>query len=72
LPPFIRGRGPVTLRPYEQPPDTTRCFAIHLSSTADVTYDPQWGYPVTIQTGGRADAIDDEISVAVTSFQEGR
>ena len=42
------------------------------SRNVDVTYDPQWGYPVTIKTGGRADAIDDEISVAVTSFHEGR
>ena len=38
----------------------------------DVTYDPQWGYPVTIATGGRANTMDDEVSVAVTSFHEGR
>jgi len=42
------------------------------SRNVDVTYDPQWGYPVTIATGGRADTIDDEMSFAVTSFQEGR
>jgi hypothetical protein len=42
------------------------------SENVDITYDPQWGYPVTIQTGGDPDAIDDEISVAVTSFHEGR
>lgn len=42
------------------------------SQNVDVTYDPQRNYPVTISTGGRADAMDDEISIAVTSFQEGR
>ena len=42
------------------------------SENVDVTYDPQWGYPVTIQTGGDPNAIDDEISAAVTSFHEGR
>ncbi len=42
------------------------------SGNVDVTYDPQWGYPVTIATGGDPNAIDDEISVAVTSFHEGR
>ena len=42
------------------------------SQNVDVTYDPQWGYPLTIATGGRADAVDDELSLAVTSFQEGR
>jgi hypothetical protein len=42
------------------------------SRNVDVTYDPQWGYPLTIATGGEADAIDDELSLAVTSFQEGR
>ncbi len=42
------------------------------SANVDVTYDPQWGYPVTIKTGGDLNAIDDEISVAVTKFQEGR
>jgi hypothetical protein len=42
------------------------------SQNVDVTYDPQWGYPLTIATGGEADAVDDERSLAVTSFQEGR
>ena len=46
--------------------------ALYGSRNVDVTYDPQWGYPVTIKTGGRADAMDDEMSLAVTSFQEGR
>ena len=42
------------------------------AQNVDVTYDPKWGYPLTIATGGRADAVDDELSLAVTSFQEGR
>ena len=47
-------------------------IALYGSRNVDVTYDPQWGYPVTIATGGDPNAIDDEISVAVTSFHEGR
>ena len=51
---------------------THALIAQYGSRNVEVTYDPEWGYPVTIQTGGDADAIDDEISVAVTSFHEGR
>lgn len=51
---------------------THALIAKYGSQNVEVTYDPEWGYPVTIQTGGDADAIDDEISVAVTSFHEGR
>jgi hypothetical protein len=47
-------------------------IALYGSRNVDVTYDPQWGYPLTIATGGAADAVDDELSLAVTSFQEGR
>ena len=30
------------------------------------------GYPVTIETGGDANTEDDELTLAVTSFEEGR
>ena len=49
-----------------------RLIGLYGSRNVDITYDPQWGYPVTIATGGDADAIDDELSLTVTSFQEGR
>jgi hypothetical protein len=47
-------------------------IALYGSRNVDITYDPQWGYPVTIQTGGLEEAIDDEHSLTFISFQEGR
>ncbi len=46
--------------------------ARHGAGRVHVTYDPEWGYPLTIETGGDADTADDELSLTVTSFQEGR
>lgn len=46
--------------------------ARHGAGAVDVTFDPEWGYPVTIETGGDADTMDDELTLAVTSFEEGR
>ena len=36
------------------------------------TFDPRWGYPVSIESNGEADTIDDEISLNVTAFREVR
>ena len=47
-------------------------IAEHGSDNVEVSYDPQWGYPMTIVTGGEANAVDDELSLTVTRFQEGR
>ena len=47
-------------------------IARHGAGAVHVTYDPEWGYPVTIETGGDANTQDDELTLAVTSFEEGR